>query len=258
MCIRSNITEIKRLRCDLNESLNLNFCLQGGFSILVRRDLECHGYSYSQKTKDLLNELITLSKLSRTLLYFSIVTLYERIDDVNLRLRNGSLSGVCYWMETKESELMLKTLHEEIFGVLNGNIALEDWLEPPQKWSGLVTILQEIDASILDNSKRVVLLSVMNAKSVVEVHNFLTRPKLYMLMTLQRALYRHLTYLNGSANSVENQLLSFIKKRLEEIRRENGSKTEFLINLQRVEEKLRNHDSVFEVLHRRRFCRNEM
>lgn len=115
MCIKSNITEIKRLRCDLNESLTLDFCLQNGFTGLVRRDLENHGCAYSQKTKDLLNELISLSKLSRTLLYFSLVTLNDQIGNITLRLQSGFLAGVCYWMETKESELLLKTIHEMKF-----------------------------------------------------------------------------------------------------------------------------------------------
>ena len=251
MCIKSNITEIKRLRCDLNESLTLDFCLQNGFTGLVRRDLENHGFAYSQKTKDLLNELISLSKLSRTLLYFSLVTLNDQIGNITLRLQSGFLAGVCYWMETKESELLLKTLHEEIFGVLDGKIPLEDWLEPPQKWSGLITLLHELDSSMHDESKKAVLVSVMNAKSIVEIHNFLINPKLYMLRSLRRSLYRHLAYQNVSSNSIEHKLLSFIKTQIGDIRCNNGNESNELINLQQVEEQIHNHDGLFEVLHRR-------
>ena len=251
MCIKSNIAEVKRLRCDLNELLTLDFCLQNGFTVLVRRDLENHGFAYSQKTKDLLNELISLSKLSRTLLYFSLVTLNDQIGNITLRLRSGSLAGVCYWMETKESELLLKTLHDEIFGVLDGKIPLEDWLEPPQKWSGLLTLLHELDASIQDKSKRVVLISVMNAKSVVEIHNFLTNSKLYMLRSLQRSLYRHLAYQNSSSNSIEHKLLSFVKTQIGDLRYDNGIESNELIGLQQVEEQIHNHDGLFEVLHRK-------
>ena len=248
MCLRSNIAEIKRLRCDLNESLTLDFCLQTSFPSFVRRDLENHGTGYSQKTRDLLNELISLSKLSRTLHYFSIITLFEQVNTITHRLRNGSVASVCYWMETKESELLLKTLQNEIFGILDGKVSLEDWLEPPQKWSGLITLLKELEALMSGDSKKVVLISVMNTKSIVEIHNFLTNTQMYMWRSLQHSLYRYITYQNLSSNSTEQQLLSFIQTRFESVRCETGGKHQ--ICLQQVKEQINSHNGLFEVLHR--------
>ena len=63
--ITSEVKELKVLQCDLNDSLSLAFCQQSLFPYFVSRDLHQHGGHYSQKTKELLRELVFLSRLEQ-------------------------------------------------------------------------------------------------------------------------------------------------------------------------------------------------
>ena len=221
--------------------------------------------------KDLLTELKLLSKLDFLLNYRSLVNVYEQLDDVRRQLQLRIYSDVCYWMETRESSVLLTTVDEEVFGVLSGKVADEDWMEAPQKWEGLCSLLDmEEEKAKKDEAerqegrgegspcneavKRTVLISVLDGKSVVDIHNFLTAPNQYMLFCLQHALCRHIAYQTTSEQSMEYKLLRYLRERLRpspgETHESFVSLQKFFLSIQDVEEKIRAQESIFHVRHR--------
>lgn len=116
--ITSEVKELKVLQCDLNDSLSLSFCQQSLFPFFVSRDLQQHGGHYSQKTRDLLRELVFLSRLEQEIRLSSIVSVYGKLRDVFSKVRVGR-STEAYWMKLEESEELLECVNREIFCVLD-------------------------------------------------------------------------------------------------------------------------------------------
>lgn len=253
----------------------MKYCLQSSFGSIVNHDLEENREIYSQKVKDLLYELKTLSKLDSILNYRSIVVLYERLDDLRRHLQLHDYSDVSYWMETPESTCLLSTVDEEVFGVLDQRIAEEEWMNPPPKWEGLCTLLREEEEKAIQEmeqaeqrttkrqpSKKTILITVWDGKAVADIHNFLTAPARYLLVCLQHALCRHISYQSTATNSRESKLLIYLRNRLQSLVSSSSSSSlkkgsdhaiatfmDFL-SVQDVEEKMRSQESVFPVLHR--------
>ena len=116
--ITSEIKELKVLQCDLNGSLSLGFCQQSLFPYLVSRDLQQHGAHYSPKTRDLLRELVFLSKLEQEIRLSSIVTVFWKLREVFSKVKLGR-NTEAYWMRLDESEELLECVNREIFCVLD-------------------------------------------------------------------------------------------------------------------------------------------
>ena len=146
----------------MNEVLSVDYCLQPSFPVLIAKDLAAHGESYSQKARDLLNELVALARLSRAVNYYSVITLYERLEEIYHAVRCNQ-TGEAYWMQCAEAELLVTTVRDQLFK--KG----EDWLEPPLKWKELNRTLEQLDKEKVGET--VVLVHVMNAKSMMEIHN---------------------------------------------------------------------------------------
>ena len=116
--ITSEVKELKVLQCDLNDSLSLAFCQQSLFPYFVSRDLHQHGGHYSQKTKELLRELVFLSRLEQEIRLSSVVSVYGKLRDVFSKVKAGR-STEAYWMKLDESEELLECVNREIFCVLD-------------------------------------------------------------------------------------------------------------------------------------------
>ena len=116
--ITSEVKELKVLQCDLNDSLSLAFCQQSLFPYFVSRDLHQHGGHYSQKTKELLRELVFLSRLEQEIRLSSVVSVYGKLRDVFSKVKTGR-STEAYWMKLDESEELLECVNREIFCVLD-------------------------------------------------------------------------------------------------------------------------------------------
>lgn len=98
----------------MNEVLTVDYCLQPAFPMLVSKDLAAHGEGYSPKAADLLNELTVLARLSRAVNYYSLVTVYQRLEELYQAVRSGQ-SSEAYWMQCREAELLVKTVHDAVF-----------------------------------------------------------------------------------------------------------------------------------------------
>ena len=108
--ITSEVKELKVLQCDLNDSLSLAFCQQSLFPYFVSRDLHQHGGHYSQKTKELLRELVFLSRLEQEIRLSSVVSVYGKLRDVFSKVKAGR-STEAYWMKLDESEELLECVN---------------------------------------------------------------------------------------------------------------------------------------------------
>lgn len=204
------IDEIKLLPCDLNEVLSLDYCMQPLLANIIRKDIREHGDGYSMKTKDLLQDLIHLNGFARCLNSSSIIELYFRLQNAyrEVRMDHGNS---CYWMECEEAESFVMSINQEIFGILDGGIENKDWLQPPVKWQELVSILNELN-ELNDGEK--VLVMVMENSILIDVHNYLLNPTIFMLVTLQKKLTQITTLQTSSKKSKESQLLQYVKKQL--------------------------------------------
>ena len=189
----------------MNEVLSVDYCLQPSFPVLIAKDLAAHGESYSQKARDLLNELVALARLSRAVNYYSVITLYERLEEIYHAVRSNQ-TGEAYWMQCAEAELLVTTVRDQLFK--KG----EDWLEPPLKWKELNRTLEQLDKEKVGET--VVLVHVMNAKSMMEIHNYLIDPAVYMSGMLRRALSRVIAYNASSSLKAERELLKNVRERL--------------------------------------------
>ena len=266
----------------MNEVLTVDYCLQPAFPMLVSKDLAAHGEGYSPKAADLLNELTVLARLSRAVNYYSLVTVYQRLEELYQAVRSGQ-SSEAYWMQCREAELLVKTVHDAVFqpprrekggggddgekgekgggndggdksdgGDKNGDKTGENddnntdgWLEPPLKWKELERVLGQLDRETVAEKR--VLLHVMNAKSMLELHNFLVDPPLYMPAMLRRALARHIALAPASC-AAERALLKKVQARL--ARFEPGREERWLrrcVGYQQVTETLDSGESCIEL-----------
>ena len=262
----------------MNEVLTVDYCLQPAFPMLVSKDLAAHGEGYSPKAADLLNELTVLARLSRAVNYYSLVTVYQRLEELYQAVRSGQ-SSEAYWMQCREAELLVKTVHDAVFqpprrekggggddgddgddgekgesdgGDKTGDKTGEDddnntdgWLEPPLKWKELERVLGQLDRATVAEKR--VLLHVMNAKSMLELHNFLVDPPLYMPAMLRRALARHIALAPASC-AAERALLKKVQARL--ARFEPGREERWLrrcVGYQQVTETLDSGESCIEL-----------
>lgn len=274
----------------MNEVLTVDYCLQSAFPMLVSKDLAAHGEGYSPKAADLLNELTVLARLSRAVNYYSLVTVYQRLEELYQAVRSGQ-SSEAYWMQCREAELLVKTVHDAVFqpprreksgdgekgdeGSKNGDSDKSDddgdkndgddggsksdgdktgenddnntdgWLEPPLKWKELERVLGQLDRATVAEKR--VLLHVMNAKSMLELHNFLVDPPLYMPAMLRRALARHIALAPASC-AAERALLKKVQARL--ARFEPGREERWLrrcVGYQQVTETLDSGESCIEL-----------
>ena len=78
----------------MNEVLSVDYCLQPTFPMLVSKDLAAYSDGYSPKTIDLLNELMVLARLSRAVNYYSLVTVYQRLEELYQTVRSGQSSEI--------------------------------------------------------------------------------------------------------------------------------------------------------------------
>ena len=254
----------------MNEVLTVDYCLQPAFPMLVSKDLAAHGEGYSPKAADLLNELTVLARLSRAVNYYSLVTVYQRLEELYQAVRSGQ-SSEAYWMQCREAELLVKTVHDAVFqpprrekgekgggddgddgGDKTGDKTGENddnntdgWLEPPLKWKELERVLGQLDRATVAEKR--VLLHVMNAKSMLELHNFLVDPPLYMPAMLRRALARHIALAPASC-AAERALLKKVQARL--ARFEPGREERWLrrcVGYQQVTETLDSGESCIEL-----------
>ena len=274
----------------MNEVLTVDYCLQPAFPMLVSKDLAAHGEGYSPKAADLLNELTVLARLSRAVNYYSLVTVYQRLEELYQAVRSGQ-SSEAYWMQCREAELLVKTVHDAVFqpprreksgggddgddgekgggneggdksdggdktgdktGDKNGDKTGENddnntdgWLEPPLKWKELERVLGQLDRATVAEKR--VLLHVMNAKSILELHNYLVDPPLYMPAMLRRALARHIALAPASC-AAERALLKKVQARL--ARFEPGREERWLrrcVGYQQVTETLDSGESCIEL-----------
>lgn len=207
--IKHIINEIKLLPCDLNEVLSLDYCMQPLLANIIRKDIREHGDAYSMKTKDLLQDLIHLNGFVRCLNSSSVIELYFRLQNAYREVRTDH-GNSCYWMECKEAESFVMCINQEIFGILDGKLERKDWLQPPVKWQELVHILNELN-ELNDGEK--VLIMVMEKSSLIDVHNYLLNPTIFMLVTLQKKLNQIMTT-QTSKQSKESRLLQYVKKEL--------------------------------------------
>ena len=251
----------------MNEVLTVDYCLQPAFPMLVFKDLAAHGEGYSPKAADLLNELTVLARLSRAVNYYSLVTVYQRLEELYQAVRSGQ-SSEAYWMQCREAELLVKTVHDAVFqpprrekgdewskngdSDKTGDKTGEDddnntdgWLEPPLKWKELERVLGQLDRATVAEKR--VLLHVMNAKSILELHNYLVDPPLYMPAMLRRALARHIALAPASC-AAERALLKKVQARL--ARFEPGREERWLrrcVGYQQVTETLDSGESCIEL-----------
>lgn len=244
----------------MNEVLSVDYCLQPTFPMLVSKDLAAHSEGYSPKTIDLLNELMVLARLSRAVNYYSLVTVYQRLEELYQTVRSGQ-SSEAYWMQCHEAELLVKTIHDAIFKPLresrdgkpcdgDGDDGDNDdntsWLEPPLKWSELERLLERLNRDTAE--EKCVLLHVMNAKSMLELHNFLVDPALYMPAMLRRALSRSISFRTPATCSAECTLLKEVQGRLAQF--EPGREERWLrgcVGYQQVTETLDSGESCVEL-----------
>lgn len=207
--VRSEIKELKLLQCDLNDSLSLEFCLQSVFPGIVARDLHSHGSQYSQKTRDLLHELVFLVRFIRSIRLTSVVTAYEKIQGSFAKVREGRITE-SYWMKLNEAEKLLECINQEIFSVLEKK---GEWFNPPQKWVEVKRILSEYNQNGEGRKKRV-LLSVIGMKVAVELHNYLLFSDSSCFLSLRRVLHR---FSNEGKTSYkkEKQVMTKVKNYLD-------------------------------------------
>ena len=247
----------------MNEVLTVDYCLQPAFPMLVSKDLAAHGEGYSPKAADLLNELTVLARLSRAVNYYSLVTVYQRLEELGKtvhdavfqpppREKSGGGEKGDEGSKNGDSDKSDDDGDKSDGGDKTGDKTGENddnntdgWLEPPLKWKELERVLGQLDRATVAEKR--VLLHVMNAKSMLELHNFLVDPPLYMPAMLRRALARHIALAPASC-AAERALLTKVQARL--ARFEPGREERWLrrcVGYQQVTETLDSGESCIEL-----------
>ena len=96
---------------------------------------------------------------------------------------------------------------------LNDSKKMENWLQPPEKWVEARRILSELNEKSSSSEKPCVLLSVLNMKVLMELHNFLLSPSFYCLLSMRRVLNR--AFDEKTLSSREAKLLAEVRRRLD-------------------------------------------